>query len=96
MTLWCIVFFCEFVNRLIEFYPEIYDGDGSSSQYQVNFGKKWKAYTSIYELAMGDITKYGEVIGYPLEQCLLYLAYKSDKSNLETLIHNEAMKKSKS
>ena len=90
----CIVFFCSFVNRLIEFYPEIYDGDGTSSQHQANFSKKWKGYAAIHELANGDITKYKEVIGMPLEECLLYLCYKSDKNELENLLHKEAMKKS--
>jgi len=28
----------------------------------------------------------------PLEQCLLFLAWKSDKQLLEELIHKEAMK----
>lgn len=92
-SLWCIVFFCSFVNRLIEFYPEIYDGDGITSQYQVNFGKKWKSYTSIFDLANGDITKYSEVLGLPLEQCLLYLCFKADKNTLESMMHQEAMKK---
>ena len=89
-----IVFFCSFVTRLNEFYPEIYDGDGTSSQFQFNFGKKWKGYASIYEHANGDITKYGEILTQPLEQCLLYLCYKADKAQLENLMHKEAMKKS--
>ena len=92
-TLWLSVFFCEFINRLVEFYPEIYDGDGVTSQHQANFGKKWKTYTSIYELANGDITKYKEIISMPLEECLLFLCYKSDKNMMETLLHKEAMKK---
>ena len=95
-TLWCTLFFCSFVNRLIEFYPEIYDGDGVTSQYQLNFSKKWKSYTSIYELANGDVTRFEEIQQQPLEKCLLYLCFKSDKASLENMLHNEAMKKSKS
>jgi hypothetical protein len=93
-TLWLSLFFCSFVNRLVEFYPEIYDGDGLTSQYQVNFGKKWKSYTSIFELANGDVTKFEVVQQEPLEKCLLYLCFKADKASLESMLHKEAMKKS--
>ena len=88
------VFFCEFVNGLVEFYPELYDTDnGSPSELQANFGKKWKNYTTIIELAGGDIQQIDRVVREPLEKCLLYLAFKTDKNRIETLIHNEAMKK---
>lgn len=92
-TLWCIVFFCQFVNGLTERYPELYDGDGVSSQHQVNFGKKWSAYSTLIELASGDITKIDLVTKEPLEKCLLYLAYKADRNQLETLMHKESLKR---
>lgn len=87
------VFFCQFVNGLTEFYPEIYDGDGVTSQHQVNFSKKWGAYQAIIELANGDILKINQVVEEPLEKCLLYLSYKADKIHVDNLLHNEAMKK---
>jgi hypothetical protein len=34
-----------------------------------------------------------EVVKEPLEKCLLWLAYQSDKVELEDLMHKEAMKK---
>lgn len=87
------VFFCEFINGLVEKYPELYDGDGVESRHQVNFGTKWKSYPTIYELAKGDITKYDQVVKEELEKCLLYLAYISDKNRLEQMLHDEAMAK---
>jgi len=33
-----------------------------------------------------------EVSTLPLEQCLLFLAFKSDKALLESMLHKEAMK----
>jgi hypothetical protein len=87
-----MVFFYQFANGLIELYPEIYESDGSSSQHQINFAKKWKGYTSVFELANGNIQKIDEVTNLPLEQCLLFLAYKADKGVLESLIHRDAMK----
>jgi hypothetical protein len=38
---------------------------------------------------MSDVTK------LPLEQCLLFLAYKSDYNQLQNMLHNEAMAKAK-
>ncbi len=37
--------------------------------------------------------KFNEITQYPLEMCLLYLAYKSDKATLENIQHRENMKK---
>jgi hypothetical protein len=34
-----------------------------------------------------------EVVKEPLEKCLLWLAYQSDKVELEDLMHKDAMKK---
>ena len=86
-------FFCQFINGLAERYPEIFDGEGYTSQHQANFGKKWSAYSTLIDLAGGDITKIDSITKEPLEKCLLYLAFKSDKNKTETLLHNEAMKK---
>jgi hypothetical protein len=87
-----MVFFYQFANGLTELYPELYEPDGTSTQHQINFGKKWKGYSSIIELANGDIQKIDEVTALPLEQCLLFLAYKSDKVLLESMMHKEAMR----
>ena len=88
------VFFCEFVNGLAEKYPEIFDGEGVESKHQLNFGKKWGNYSTIFELAKGDILKYDSVVKEELEKCLLYLSYISDKARLEQMLHTEAMAKS--
>ena len=88
-----MVFFYQFTKGLVERYPEIFEGDGTSTQHQINFGKKWKNYSSIYELAGGDIQKMDEVVKLPLEKCLLFLSFNADKVLLENLIHREMMKK---
>ena len=85
--------FIQFINGLAERYPEIYDGDGASSQHQANFAKKWGSYATIVELADGDITKFDRIVEEPLEKCLLYLAYRADKSLIETLMHRESIAK---
>ena len=91
-TLWLYVFFYQFATGLAERYPELFEGDGVTSQHQYNFGKKWKNYATIFELAEGDIEKLDRVVEQPLEKCLLFLAFKADKNQLETLLHKEALK----
>jgi hypothetical protein len=89
-------FFQNFTHGLAERYPEVFDGiDGSTTQHQINFGKKWKSYSSLVQLAQNDIARIDAVTLEPLEKCLLWLAYQSDVAELEDLMYKEAMKKVK-
>jgi hypothetical protein len=47
-------------------------------------------------LAEVDILRFDEIVEEPLEKCLLYLAYKADKNQVETLMHKEMLKGIKS
>ena len=87
------LFFVRFINGLVERYPELFEGDGHASQHAANFAKKWSSYSTINELANGDILKFNEVTEQPLEKCLLHLAYKADKAQVEGLMHKEMMKR---
>ena len=87
-----IVFFCSFANGLTERYTELFEGRGTASQHEINFSKKWRAYSTILSLADGEFKEIDRVVEEPLEKCLLYLAYKSDKIELESMVHREAMK----
>jgi hypothetical protein len=40
-----------------------------------------------------DIDKIDTAVEHPLEKCLLYLAYKADKIQLEDLMHKESLRK---
>lgn len=91
--IWNIVFFSSFVNGLSEFYPELFEGGGQPSTLHANFSKKWGSYQTIIELTGDDLTKFDEVTAYPLELCLLYLAFKADKAVLDNLVHRENMKR---
>jgi len=88
------VFFYQFIKGLIEFYPEIFDGEGGgdASQHQINFGKKWGSYQSIIILCNNDILKLDEVVKQPLEKCLLYLSFQTDRNQLDNLLHKESLK----
>lgn len=92
-TIWSIVFFCKFVNGLIERYPEIFEGGGTATQHQVNFGKKWGNYQTLIELADLQYGRIDWVTEQPLEKCLLYLAYKADEISLKNILHREAVKR---
>lgn len=96
-TLWSDFFFQQFIKGLIDRYPEIFDGgisgDGLAPEAQTNFARKWKGYSSIIQLAQGDVTRINEVVKEPLEKCLLFLSYEADKVQLEELVHKAAMRK---
>lgn len=86
------LFFSGYAAGLTERYPELFEGDGATTQHQINFGKKWRSYATIIELANGNIKEVDEVVKEPLEKCLLFLSYRADKHQLEGLMHKEAMK----
>jgi hypothetical protein len=80
---------------LLERYPELFESETpeAGAQVQYNFHKKWSGYSAIYQLSKGNILTFDEVLALPLEKCLLFLAFESDKQRMETMIHKEAMKK---
>jgi hypothetical protein len=95
-SLWLFFFLHSFVQGLSERYPELFEEPGGNiTQHQVNFGRKWGSYSTVVQLAGEDILKFDEVTQRPLEECLLYLAYQSDKSLMENLIHKENLNKYK-
>ena len=95
---WCHVFFSSYLNGITERYPELFEEgtvvEGARLRY--NFNKKWIGYSSIHQLAGGDILNYKDVLALPLEQCFLFLAYEADKSTLDNMLHREMLKKYKS
>lgn len=80
------------MQGLVDFYPELYESNGEGGILQANFGKKWGTYQTIIELSGGDIQQIQNVVKLPLETCLLYLAYKSDKILMENMLHEQSMK----
>ena len=95
-ALWGFFFLLSFIQSLAVRYPELYEEpDGDVSQHQINFGKKWGEYSTVAQLAGENILKFDKVVKKPLEECLLYLAYLSDKQLTEKLLHKESMQKYK-
>ena len=72
----------EFRNGLHDIYPQIFgDGDGFSEA--TEFDRVWSWYTTIDELAGGDITKYEAIEQLNMHKCLNNLCYKIDKRKKE-------------
>jgi len=56
------------------------------------FGRKWGDYQAIFTLAGEDVRRIGEVTGLPLHQCLMYLEFIKEKSELESKILKQKIK----
>jgi hypothetical protein len=74
-----MLFFFKFNERLVELYPELFGTGGE----QTAFGKQWGGYSEIYTLAQGDITRFESITKLPLHQCMMYLAFESEKAKEE-------------
>ena len=76
-------------------YTEIYTKESDQREYANSrdvFGKKWGWYQSVYALAKGDVLKIENVTKLPLYQCLNYLAFEKEKTQIEQEEINKAYK----
>jgi len=74
----------EFNKRIAELYSELFgEGNSEGTNEQSGFSRKWGSYSELYALAQGNITKFEEVTKLPLHQCLMYLAFEKEKTELE-------------
>ena len=91
--------FLEFRKRIIKSYDELFtersDEDDAFSEYseRSQFGKRWGWYSSIYKCASGDITKFDEVTRTRLTQCLTYLTFEKQKTEIENRELKRQMKR---
>ena len=93
VVLGSIFFFYNLSSELFDNYPELFDG-GNREQLDYSaersFGEKWSWYQSIYGLSQGDITKFNKVTKMKVNECLMYLSFEKEKSELEKkLIRNK-------
>ena len=93
-------FLQSYLQGLTERYPEIFEGGGinqsdPSSVHSANFARKWRGYQSAAILAGEDLTKFNLILAKPLEECLLFLCYLTDKNQMEANIHRATMSKYK-
>jgi hypothetical protein len=81
------IFFLDFRTTIVESYSYLF-GDGNEEDEQdttsdfsgaTQFAKQWGWYTSIYELAQGDVRRFDEVTRLSIHQCLTWLTYKKQR-----------------
>lgn len=79
-----LAFFLQFRDRLIDNYPELFEGTGGEQFSAISqFGTKWGWYQSIYALSNGDITKFEDITQLGVHKCFLMLAFMKEKADLE-------------
>jgi len=90
----------DFRKRIIAGYDYLFnstssDEQGFSSDFseQAQFAKQWGWYQSIFCLAQSDITKFDIVTGYKLTQCLTYLTFEKQKTEIEQRQLNKHLNK---
>ena len=71
------------IERLHEYYPELYSGGGGATADEQAFGQKWSWYQNIYGLSGGDIFKFEAATKLKLGEALLFLSFETDKNRLE-------------
>jgi hypothetical protein len=96
------VFFLQFRQRVIKFYPVLFGNPDDQDEEQKGeedfsergqFAKQWGWYSSIYAVAKGDISKFDEVTAYGLHKCLTYLTFEKQKNEIEQREINKRIKK---
>lgn len=85
------VFFLEFRKRIVSSFADLFrDGGETDYSARAQFGKKWGWYSSIYQLAKGDIRNFDAITRTPIRQALTYLTFEQEKQRIE----NNEIKKS--
>jgi len=81
----------EFNKLIAELYTELFgESNKEGTDAKSGFSRKWGSYSELYSLAQGNITKFEEVTKLPLHQCLMYLAFVKEKTELEnSMIKNK-------
>ena len=65
---------------------EIYGEESDEREYanaRSTFGKKWGWYQSVYALAKGDVLRFNKVTELSLFECLNYLSFEKEKTQIE-------------
>ncbi len=79
-------FFLSFSDKIVQLYDGLYTQRASAEAGRSDgraFGKKWGNYQAIFTLAGEDVRRIGEVTELPVHQCLMYLEFIKEKSELE-------------
>jgi hypothetical protein len=82
-----------FRERTIAGYPELFGGEEADDySRQGQFAKRWGWYTTVYQLAQGDIRRFAEITRLELHECLHFLTFEKQKQEAENDILKSKMK----
>jgi hypothetical protein len=81
-----------FRERIIAGFPDLFGKGEPENEYskQGQFAARWGWYATIYQLAQGDIRRFGGVTKLELQECLHFLTFEKQKQEVE----NDLIKKS--
>jgi len=72
----------QFIEKLKESYPEIYESSGGEKQ-ATDYFVKWGWYVSIEMIANNDILKIDKVLATKVHEFHTFLAHKLDRQKME-------------
>ena len=84
-ALGAVFFFIEFRQRVVNSYDGLF-AEGSSEgglSSEGGFNKKWGWYTSFYQAAQGDVSRFEHISELGLHKILMYLEFVNEKNTLE-------------
>ena len=88
-----VLFFLAFRERTIAGYSELFGGEETDDySRQGQFAKRWGWYTTVYQLAQGDIRRFAEITRLELHECLHFLTFEKQKQEAENDILKSKMK----
>jgi hypothetical protein len=73
----------EFNERFDQRFTELFTEGVEEYTREYQFGKQWGWYHSIYSLAKGDIRRFDEITKISAAQCLTFLTYEKQKTEIE-------------
>ena len=81
----CSFFFNEFRQRVISSYDGLFDRRGVLKEHtplKEGFNRKWGWYTSFYQAAQGDVTRFEHISEQRLHKILMYLEFVNEKQHI--------------
>lgn len=76
-------FFLQFIERIRDTYPEIYESGTGEGQKATEYFEQWGWYSSIYELAKGKAWKMDYITNMNIHEMHTFLAHKISLGKLK-------------
>jgi hypothetical protein len=77
------LFFYRLGNDLINRYPDLFGESENEYSPESQFGRKWGWYSSFYQLAQGDVTRFERVGQLGVHEALTFLVFEKERLDIE-------------